>query len=282
MTAMTLHSRIDGAISQASGWAGTLWLSGSGLHRAWRSLGTPNIPPPLLVVGSLRAGGSLKTDLVSWIAERYPSVAVLVHPTGDEDRMLDTRFPGRVFRHRDWLEAWNAAKRAGFAVGVCDGGLQDPALDGCAALRLVHPDGPRDARDLLPFGAYRALKPFPRSRERALTVGTEVAGRLDLRDLPPSGSRVCAACAVARPEIFFRELEEAGLHLVERIALADHAPFPRSLLRRMGDGSLPWLVTEKDSFRQKLPHRVRPIRRRVVLSGDAVGAVDDMLSRLPG
>jgi tetraacyldisaccharide-1-P 4'-kinase len=233
-------------------------------------------------VGSLRAGGSLKTDLVSWIAKRYPSVAVLVHPTGDEERMLDSRFPGRVFCHRDWLEAWNAAKRAGFAVGVSDGGLQDPALDGCPALRLVHPEGPRDTRDLLPFGAYRALKPSARLHERAITVGLDLSGGLDPRDLPPSGTRVGAACAVARPEIFFRELESAGLHLVERVALADHARFPRSLVRRMEAGSLPWVVTEKDWFRQKLPSQVRPIHRSVVLSAEAVEAVDDMLSQLPG
>jgi len=233
------------------------------------------------VVGSLRAGGSLKTDLVAWIAERYPSLAVLVHPTGDEDAMLEARFPGRLFRHRDWLEAWKAAQRAGFGAGVCDGGLQDPALDGCPALRLVHPEGPRGIGDLLPFGSYRALKPFPRSQERAFTVGTDVSGELDPRDLPAPGTRVCAACAVARPEIFFRELENAGLHLVERVALGDHARFPRGLLRRMGAGSLPWLVTEKDSFRQKLPQRAQVIRRSVVLSGDAVEAVDEMLSLLP-
>jgi len=232
------------------------------------------------VVGSLRAGGSLKTDLVSWIADRYPSLAVLVHPTGDEDAMLEARFPGRVFRHRDWLEAWKAAKCAGFAAAVCDGGLQDPALDGCPAVRLVHPEGPLDARDLLPFGPYRALKPMPRSRERALTVGAEVSGRLDPRDLPPPGTRVHVACAVARPEIFFRELEEVGLRVEERAALADHARFPAALTRRMETDPIPWLVTEKDAFRQKLPSVAKVIRRSLVLSAAAVEAIDRMVSPL--
>ncbi|HXP90514.1 MAG TPA: tetraacyldisaccharide 4'-kinase [Fibrobacteria bacterium] len=255
-------------------------MSTTGIHRAWRKRRASNTPPPLLVVGSLRAGGSLKTDLVSWIAERYPGLAVLVHPTGDEDSMLQARFPGRVFRHRDWMEAWKAAERAGFAAGVCDGGLQDPALDGCPALRLVHPEGPRDARDLLPFGPYRALKPLSRSRERALTVGADVSGRLDPRDLPPPGTRVHVACAVARPEIFFRELEEAGLRLEERVALSDHARFPGKLIRRMEAGPIPWLVTEKDSFRQKLPPRTRAVRRCPVLSPNAVEAIGVMVSPL--
>ncbi len=279
---MTLHSRIEEGISQASGWAGTIWLSGSALHRAWRSIRTPDIPPPLLVVGSLRAGGSLKTDLVAWIAERYPNLAVLVHPTGDEDRMLEARFPGRVFCHRDWLEAWNRAERAGFVACVCDGGLQDPALDGCPALGLVHPEGPRDARDLLPFGAYRALEPFARIQEREMAVGIDLWGRLDPDKLPPPGTGVCAACAVARSEIFFRELEDAGLQVLEKVAFADHARFPGWLLRRMEAGSTPWMVTEKDSFRQKLPQQARTVRRSLVLSLRAVEAVEEMASLLPG
>jgi tetraacyldisaccharide-1-P 4'-kinase len=220
--------------------------------------------------------------LVSWIAERYLGLAVLVHPTGDEDGMLDARFPGRVFCHRDWLEAWNRAERAGFVAGVCDGGLQDPALDACPALRLVHPEGPRDARDLLPFGAYRALEPFARIREREVTVGIDLSGRLDPGDLAVPGTRVCAACAVARPEIFFRELEDAGLHLVEKVAFADHARFPGWLLRRMEAGSTPWMVTEKDSFRQKLPQQARTVGRSTVLSLRAVEAVEEMASLLPG
>jgi tetraacyldisaccharide-1-P 4'-kinase len=258
-----------------------LWLLGTGVHRRWRARRRPIDPPPLLVVGSLRSGGSCKTDLVAWIARRHPHLAVLVHPTGDEDRMLGEIFPGRVFAHRDWLRAWDEARRSGFLAGVCDGGLQDPALDGCPALLLVHPEGPRDASDLLPFGPFRALRPFPRAVERALLLGTDFRTRLDPAHLPPPGTEVDAACAVARPEIFFRELEASGLRLVERESLPDHAGFPDSLLRRMVDGIRPWLVTAKDASRAPLPKGARAVGRISELSPDSVVAVDGLVDLPP-
>lgn len=258
-----------------------MWLLGAAIHRSWRAKRRPGIAPPLLLVGSLRAGGSCKTDLVAWIAQRHPHLAILVHPTGDEDRMLAERFPGRVFAHRDWLEAWAAAELTGFVAGVCDGGLQDPALDGCPALHLIHSDGPRDASDLLPFGPFRALRPFPRTDERTLLLGADLRTRLDPADLPPPGTEVRAACAVARPEIFFRDLEAAGLLLVERAARPDHARFHAELLRRMADGNSPWLVTEKDASRGNLPPRARIVRRILELSADSVRAADSMVRLLP-
>ena len=233
------------------------------------------------MVGSLRAGGSCKTDMVAWIARRHPHLAILVHPTGDEDRMLGECFPGRVFAHRDWLVAWDDAHRSGFTSGVSDGGLQDPALDGCPALLLVHPDGPRDIRDLLPFGPFRALRPFPRTEERALLLGTDLRTRLDPADLPAPGTEVAAACAVARPEVFFDELESAGLRVVERLAFQDHARFPASLLRRMEDGKRPWLVTAKDASRKSLPGAVHAVGRIVEVSPDSVLAVDGLVGLLP-
>ena len=195
--------------------------------------------------------------------------------------MLGEIFPGRVFAHRDWLAAWDEAHRSGFGAGVCDGGLQDPALDGCPALFLVHPEGPRDTCDLLPFGPFRGLRPFPRSRERALLLGTDFWTRLDPAHLPPPGTEVAAACAVARPEIFFRELEALGLRLVERESLPDHAGFPRDLLRRMTDGIRPWLVTAKDAARATLPEGTRAVGRIVELSTDSVLAADGLVDLLP-
>src|ERR1035437_5319676 len=226
MTAMRPYHPIAQAQAQARRCFGRLWLLGAILHRTWRARRGPLHPPPLLVVGSLRAGGSCKTDLVAWIADRHPHLAILVHPTGDEDTMLRERFGGRVFVHRDWLLAWEMARRTGFVVGICDGGLQDPAVESCPALPLVHPEGPRDTSDILPFGAFRALHPLPRKLEHQLLLGVDIKTCLDPADLPPPGTAVGAACSVARPEIFFRELEEAGLQLLERAALPDHARFP--------------------------------------------------------
>jgi len=115
------------------------------------------------VVGSLRSGGTCKTDLVAWIAHQHPALAILAHPTGDEDVLLRERFPGRVFVHRDFLVAWEEARRAGFAAALCDGGLQDPALDTCPALCVDLPGTPVGVRDLLPLGRFRELSPNPRT-----------------------------------------------------------------------------------------------------------------------
>lgn len=257
------------------------WLFCAGAHRAWRTRRRPEFPPPLLVVGSLRAGGSCKTDLVAWIADRHPHLALLAHPTGDEDLMLSRRFPGRVFAHRDWLKAWEKAAAAGFAAGVCDGGMQDPALDGCPALSLAHPEGPRGISDLLPFGSFRALRPFPRAKERTLLLGTDLRAGLDPADIPAPGTVVRAACAVARPDVFFRELESAGLRLAERVALPDHARFPAALLGRMAGENHPWLVTAKDAAREDLPPRARAVGRIPDLSPACAEAVDELVRALP-
>jgi tetraacyldisaccharide-1-P 4'-kinase len=92
---------------------------------------------------------------------------------------------------------------------------------------------------------------------------------------------VAAACAVARPEVFFGELEAAGLHLVERVALSDHAVFPTRLRERMSVGNRPWLVTAKDSARGNLPSRARPVGRILEPTSACEKAVDDLVNLLP-
>ncbi|MEK7391189.1 MAG: tetraacyldisaccharide 4'-kinase [Fibrobacterota bacterium] len=206
--------------------------------------------PPVVVVGSLRSGGTGKTDLVAWIARRHPELAILAHPTGDEDRFLTDRFPGRVFVHRDLLVAWNKARDAGCRAAVSDGGLQDPALDGCPAI-CVDLETPPGASDLLPFGRYRELSPRPRARLLRISLEQDLSPRLDQSSLPPRGTQVVAACSIARPERFFQDLEQAGMVLAERVAFGDHRHFAASvvtdtLTRKPGH---PWVITEKDAAR---------------------------------
>ncbi|HNY29939.1 MAG TPA: tetraacyldisaccharide 4'-kinase [Fibrobacteria bacterium] len=233
------------------------WISLA--HRTLRARRRRFPPPPLLVVGSSRAGGTCKTDLVEWIASRYPDAAVLCHPTGDEDRWLGARFPGRVFAHRDWLCAWDAARAAGFAIAVCDGGLQDPALDGCPALRLEVSPAPADWRDLHPWGPWREMP--ARSRQAcAVSVESQLRPALSLEGTTPS-RQLRAACAVARPEVFFRDLERSGIQLVERVALGDHRRFPKRLLERMAHDPDGWVVSAKDAARGGLPAGVWVARR---------------------
>lgn len=206
------------------------------------------------MVGSLRSGGTCKTDLVAWIARRHPCLAVLVHPTGDEDALLRREFPGRIFAHRDFLVAFETARLAGFAAGVCDGGLQDPALDGCPALCVDLARPPIRFRDLLPAGRYRELSPRPRARLHRILQDRDLDPHLVQDSLPPPGTRVVAAASIARPDAFFADLERRGLVVVERLGFADHARFSRSAVDRAIERhpGVPWLITAKDAARGEL------------------------------
>lgn len=222
----------------------------------------------------------MKTDLAAWIADRHPRLALLAHPTGDEDRMLRERYPGRVFVHRDFLAAWEEARGRGFPAAVCDGGLQDPALGECPAVRIEHPGMPRTAADLLPFGRYRALVARPRAEEIVLELGTDLRRELDPGSLPPPSTSVRAACSVARPEAFAESLRDAGLEVAELRAFGDHARFPASLLERMRRDPGAWVVTAKDASRQDLPTGVHVARGRIVLSDAARAGVEGLMTRM--
>lgn len=234
----------------------------------------------MLVVGSTRSGGTCKTDLVAWIAARHPDLALLAHPTGDEDAMLRASFPGRVFAHRDLLRAWEAARQAGFAAAVADGGLQDPALDGCPALCLELSDAPLRPSDLLPLGRYRELSPTPRARLHRILVDRDLAARIHAGAIPPPGTEIVAATSIARPEPFFQELERNGLVVRETLAFGDHRIFPR----RAVDGALArnpgtvWLITSKDAARgelARLPPGSMAVERRLEPSMEVARIVDE-------
>ncbi|MBK9577175.1 MAG: tetraacyldisaccharide 4'-kinase [Fibrobacterota bacterium] len=254
------------------------WRRISGAHRALRSLRRPQLSPPLLVVGSARSGGTCKTDLVSWIAGEYTHLAVLCHGTGDEDRWLAARHPGRVFVHRDWLKAWRMAQVAGFCAAVCDGGLQDPALDGCPALRLDVEPAPASWRDVHPWGPWR--EPPGQSRQAtAVSVERDLRPRLGLEgEVPSAGLR--AACAVARPDVFFADLEALGVRLLERVAFRDHAGFSRDVLERMAREPSAWVVTEKDAARGGLPPGVRVAHRKLDPMPEVRGTIKTLIERI--
>jgi len=260
-------------------------MAGAALHRKWRTERVRQVPPSVVVVGSLRSGGSAKTDLVAHLARLRGDLAILVHPTGDEDRMLEALFPGRVFVHRDLLEAWERCAAAGFAAAVSDGGLQDPALGGCPAVRLEHSPGPTGPEDLLPFGRFRALSAPLREREVVVGIGKDLSWMLDPTGLPVRGAEIKVACGIARPEVFLSDLREAGLEIAEAVVVGDHKRFPASLLRRMERDPDAWCTTEKDAFRQQLPAGVRVARRELVLSEGLHRSLDDLLGamgRVPG
>ncbi len=254
----------------------------SRLHQLCRRHRKPLQTPPLLVVGSIRSGGTAKTDLVAWIAREHPDLAILAHPTGDEDRWLEKRFPGRVFVARDFLKAWGKARAAGFQRAVCDGGLQDPALEDCPAVNLEL-EGPRpQLGDLFPFGRFRERKPRPRRALHTVKIPSDLGFALDPATLPRSGTNVVAACAIARPEVFFQDLRNMGLTLVETISFGDHLRFDPSTLARIASkhSEATWVITEKDQARgeSRLLPQAFVARRNLSPTDDLVQFVETTLS----
>lgn len=276
MMAMIPDYRIPRSIRQGAGWT---WILLGGVHRLWRRRRCQAPPPRLLVVGSLRAGGSGKTDWVEWIASRHEDLAILVHPTGDEDLHLERRFPGRVFAHRDLLRAWSEARRRGFARALSDGGLQDPALDACPAIALGRVRV--GLEELHPFGPYRQRQP---SRPIQLEVGTRGwrwRHRLDL----PRGERVLLGAGVARAERIEEDLRGLGIEVVAALRSGDHRRFPRDRVARLerNHPALPWVLTAKDQARgesQRLRSPVHVLRRDLEIEPELAGRIDALVEAL--
>lgn len=229
------------------------------------------------MVGSLRAGGSGKTDWVDWLAARDPRRAILVHPTGDEDVWLESRHRGRVFRDRSFARAWQRAKDAGYTRAVCDGGLQDPALDGCPAILL----GPASAslEELHPFGPFRQRHPT-RCVDLHLAEGIGWSWTSGL-DLAP-GTEVLVGAAVAQTEIVNSDLRSRGVVVKAVLPTSDHAPFRPDLVREMEDRhpGATWVVTAKDAARGEVARLRSPVsilRRTLDVSASLATGLDALL-----
>lgn len=270
------HSPIFHSVRQV---AGSTWFLATSVHRAWRSRRRPHQSLPILVVGSLRGGGSGKTDWVDWIARRHPELAILVHPTGDEDRLLESRHPGRVFRDTDLLRAWWNASRSGFLAAVSDGGLQDPALDASPAVLLGEETAPW--AELHPFGPFRQRKP---SRPVQLVLregrGWDWISHIDL----PAGERVLVAAGIAKTFSVQDDLSSLGIEVAAALPSKDHGRFRRcdiDSLERI-HGALPWVVTTKDEARGDADVFGRPVHvlhRELVVSPSIARTVDLLIPR---
>jgi len=239
---------------------GRMYAGATGVHRWFRSR-QDAAPIPVLVVGSLRSGGGGKTPVATWLAHRFPDAAVLAHPTGDEDQELQQTFPGRVFLGDCWRELWETARQAGFRTGICDGGFQDPAMQG--AFKLLIWDEPEHwgYESLLPVGRFRELPSSLRRADLVLAASDSVPVDFHGRTwsfawahdpLPDRiGSEALLACGVGRPERVRHDLEAMGIRVRASHIVPDHGKFSvRSLeaLARMHPG-LPWVGTSKDAVR---------------------------------
>ncbi len=253
-------------------------------RRGW--LAVQRVGCPVLVVGNLSVGGTGKTPLVIWLADRLAAAgrrpgimtrgyrgsagaarlvgaedsAALV---GDEPVVLARRTGLPVAIGRARVEAARLLIGAGCDVLVSDDGLQHYALS--RDVEIVVIDGERRFGNgwLLPAGP---LRESPRRLGRVdaivLNGGVPSAGELAMRLEPGmviglrggapvpladfAGRTVHAVAGIANPQRFFRLLRAAGLEVIEH-PFDDHADF-RAADIRFADRN-PVLMTEKDAVK---------------------------------
>jgi tetraacyldisaccharide 4'-kinase len=246
---------------------GRLWLSASALHRRWRRPRAVR-PLPVVVVGSLRSGGGGKTPAVFWLARNLPEAAVLVHPTPDEEPLLRGAFGRRVHSGRSFLRAWDAARRAGFPLAICDGGFQDPRLDGGTRLLLWNSPPPRGPGELLPCGPFRELAAAAGRADLVLVrqgisapQGPMAAQGYRWNVRLPTGMAAggcLLACGVGDPEGVRKDLERLGCTVLGEHVVGDHRNFSMRAIRHLSRSfpGIPWIGTGKDLPRwpSQAPH----------------------------
>lgn len=215
---------------------------------------------------------------------------------GDEPLMLARSVPGAAVvvcpdRYRAGLMAEN---RLSCTMHLLDDGFQHLRLDRDVDLLLLDE---RDVSDrVLPAGRLREPLEAARSAHAVLWTGTlnapDVRSMLDVetvfelrrtpgrisglepddRELPP-GAPVVALAGIARPERFFRELEDSGLDVRARLPYRDHHPYSAGDVERMLEsveraGAHAVVTTEKDLVRLMplgpLPFRLAWRRLEVV------------------
>jgi len=185
-------------------------------------------PPdrPLIVIGSLRAGGAGKTSLALALARdlarrglRPALLAYRIGPgaargsagregeaeggvlqevgpdsdwraTSEEAVLLRRESGARVFATRDRARAWRrlASGEAGepFDVFIADDGFQDPRLFGAFRILLARPGEKPRLRDLLPAGPFREEASAATRADLVLTGPR--AGRTDPADSGPAAA----------------------------------------------------------------------------------------------
>jgi tetraacyldisaccharide 4'-kinase len=269
------------AAGSALRWAVRDWMGNQPQRLAW----------PVVSVGSLSAGGAGKTPVVIALAKaamelgrpvdvlsrgygRVRGAAVQVDPAGSADVFGDE--PLLIAREagvpvyvgaRRWDAGRLTESAGGYRVHLLDDGFQHRQLYRDVDIVLV---SSADLEDWLlpagnrrePLGALRRATVFAVTEEDEAAV--ERLRRMNLMQpvwryrremvVPAVSGPVVAFCGIARPEQFWKGLEEGGIEIAARKAFPDHHGFSTAdltELRRLAVscGADGFVTTAKDAVR---------------------------------
>jgi tetraacyldisaccharide 4'-kinase len=249
-----------------------------------RLIASDRVAAPVIVVGSVLAGGSGKTPVVMSIVEHLRSLGLApgvvsrgygrttmdcrevrsdsrANEVGDEALLVAQRCEVPVFVARRRTEAARALLAAYPATKaiVSDDGLQHYRLQRDIEICVFDERGTGNGW-LLPAGPLR--EPWPRRVDLVLRPGTAagIAGFESRRRLAPvavrgDGTRIelallkgrplKAMAGIARPEAFFAMLRAQGLQLTQAVPLPDHHDFNEPL----SEDGCELICTEKDAVK---------------------------------
>jgi len=219
---------------------------------------------PVLSIGNLSVGGTGKTPLAAWAAERLRAAgakpAVLLRGYGGDEPLvhaaLNPDIP--VIADPDRVAGAEKALASGADCAILDDGFQHRRLARVADWVLVSAEQPPEAARLLPAGPWRES---PRALRRAtvavvtrksasLEAASKVAARLTAEHgvecaivhLTPSdvvdareeraiglerlrGKRALVVAAIGAPAAFAAQVRELGVAECETLAYRDHHRF---------------------------------------------------------
>jgi tetraacyldisaccharide 4'-kinase len=240
-------------------YAGVMWLRASLYARGW--IKQKRLQANVISVGNLTVGGTGKTPMVIWLAERFLSegkrVAVLSRgyrgerKTGDEIELMKNRLEGRVLfgvGENRYIEG-KRLESAGVDIFLLDDGFQHLRLARDIDIVLIDSTRPIHQEWILPAGCLRepraalhradlvvftrtehmtkalpAIQNFPQ-----LPIYPSATKLIGFRDLGSTASLhpsclqpVFAFAGIGNPDAFFGNLEHWGVRVVGRKSFRDH------------------------------------------------------------
>jgi tetraacyldisaccharide 4'-kinase len=251
-------------------YAGAAWLRAWSYARGW--LRQKRLKGAVISVGNLTVGGTGKTPMVIWLAEKFLAegkrVAILSRgyqgsdKTSDEIELMKSRLQGGVLFGvgKDRYAEGKRLESAEIDVFVLDDGFQYLRLVRDVDIVLIDSTRPLRQEWILPAGRLREsrsalhradLVVFTRTEQSELTVGAiqkfprmpiypSVTKLLGFRDYGPdatlravSPDPVFAFAGIGNPEAFFADLEGWGVRVVGRKAFRDHHRYSRQELQKL-------------------------------------------------